>query len=273
MIGHDRLEAGVVQHLLDGDAGMHRFQPHPLALLLEIEDAQRRDAEARPAAGQVQLVARIGAAFAEAEARAPVEPLGQRLLVVIVDVEIVAADVGAHAGGADAAGPAHLQMMEVAADADQVGVAVGVDLQAADEEDRLAPPLVEVRPDIVVVEIFGPARRAPVGDELERLEHLDVAQIGHGERHLHLQVRRVGEMRQQDAGAAHRQRCADRYRLVVLDLAGDERRHQLLVGVVLRGLRQRRSLLDFVERQDALEPDPGQIFGVASPAPSRTCAR
>ena len=237
-VGNDRLEAGALQHLLDRDAGMHRFEPHPLGLLLEIEDAQRRDAEARPAARQVELLARVGAALAKAEARAPVEPLGQRLLVVIVDVEIVAADVGPHAGGADAARPAHLQMIEVAADADQVGVAVGVDLQAADEEDRLAPALVEVRPAVVVVEEFRPARGAPVGDELERLEHLDVAQIGHGERHLHLQVRRMGEMSEQNAGAADRQRRADRHGLVVLDLAGDERRHQLLVGVVGRDIGQ-----------------------------------
>src|SRR5262245_9969623 len=78
-IGNDELEAGIRQHLLDRDARMHRLEPHAFALVLEVEDAQRRDAEARSAARQTEVGARVGTALAEAETRAPIEPLGQRL--------------------------------------------------------------------------------------------------------------------------------------------------------------------------------------------------
>ena len=93
----------------------------------------------------------------------------------------------AHANGTRAA---ELERLVILADANEIAVAVLVNLQRAREEHAALAELHVLDEIVVNVIRLGPARGALIGNQLEFLDHRLVQHVGlgHGDHHRHVRA-------------------------------------------------------------------------------------
>ncbi len=201
---------------------MHGTQAQALLLVGEIHDAERRHAISGAATGQAESRACIRTALAPADGADEVAARHEDARRVAVQHEVVAADVRGQRRRADRTGAAEPEPVVVLADADQVGVAERIDLQAADEEHPAVPVLDLVEAVPAIAEGLGPAHDPVVPAEGGQRDLVEMVHVHARAKEHELHVRAVHEVREAHGGLRDRQRDPDLQFLAVVQIAGKE---------------------------------------------------
>src|SRR5712692_9281141 len=155
---------------------MKRMQTHAFRIFRKVEDTQRGHAVFGSTTRQSHPAAGIGATGAPTISADVVAALDKNARRVAVQYDVVTAHVSAERGGADRAWSAKAQMVIIRTDANQVGIAIRINLHAADEEDMIAPVLNAIKAMTGIAVRFRPAHHSPVP---AKSRHWQAVEVGH----------------------------------------------------------------------------------------------
>src|SRR5262245_55803588 len=141
---------------------MERMETHALGVVSKVHDAQWSHAVFRSAARQPQPAASVGASGAPAVGTDVVAALDKNTRRMTVEDNVITAYVRAERGSANRPWSTKAELTIIRPNADQVRIAVRVNLYPADEEHMIMPIFHALKAVTRVAVRFRPAYHPPI---------------------------------------------------------------------------------------------------------------